>query len=176
MWVFFPFERAEKGEMRVTDKARAILHPASQQEKNETLRWAALEPNLFRELQERFPDMTPPEDGVVTFLNRQGFNQTAIGPAAKAYLETLQFLKEAGASESHGVGADKGPESPMSKGDNGITYGGARVGDLIDYDSSGTIANPEPMRVRALSDYGKWVFVDGSETGLEIDSVIVKDR
>jgi hypothetical protein len=34
---------------------------------------------------ERWPDMVSPEDGVITYSNRQGFNQSAIKPAARAY-------------------------------------------------------------------------------------------
>ena len=108
-------ERAGKGHMKVTERARAILHPASEGEKWENLRAAASEPDLFRELQERFPNMTPPEDGVVTYLNRQGFNQTAIRPAAKAFLQTMSFLEEAGVSGSHGTERDETPESPATK-------------------------------------------------------------
>lgn len=169
-------ERAGKGHMRVTPRARAILHAQGPSEREDNLRAAALEPDLFRELQERFPNMVPPEDGVVTHLNRQGFNQNAVRPAAKAYLSTLAYLEEAGASGSHGGGGRDAPESSALRGGGGVTYGEARVGDLIDYEIGGAIANPEPMRVRALSDDGAWVFVEDSETGLEMENVIVKDR
>lgn len=94
-------ERAGKGEMRVSARARAILHPHDDAEKRSELRAAAFEPRLFQDLQERYPNMTPPEDGVVSYLNRLGFNQTAIRPAVKAYLQTLLFLEEQGATESH---------------------------------------------------------------------------
>jgi len=102
-------ERAGKGEMRVTARARAILHPDSAEEKRRELREAAMEPALFREMQERWPDMIPPEDGVISYFNRRGFNPSAIRPAAKAYLQTLLFLEEAGASESHGVADGEAP-------------------------------------------------------------------
>jgi len=104
-------ERAGKGEMRVTPRARAILHPDSDDEKRQELQAAAFEPKLFRELQERWPGIIPPEEGVVLFLNRKGFNQSAIRPAAKAYLQTLLYLEEFGASESHGEGEREGAES-----------------------------------------------------------------
>lgn len=170
-------ERAGKGEMRVTQRARAILHPNSDEEKRQGLRTAAFEPNLFRELHERWPNMIPPEDGVVTYLNRQGFNQSAIRPAAKAYLQTLNFLQEAGVTESHGERPQEAANpTPQEGGGSAITYGGARVGDLIDYESGGAVANAEPMRVRALSDDQAWVFVDGSTTGLEMDQVVVRER
>jgi hypothetical protein len=170
-------ERAGKGEMRVTSRAQAILHPNSDNEQKDQLRAAALEPQLFRELQERFPNMTPPEDGVLTYLNRQGFNQSAIRPAAKAYLQTLLFLEESGASDSHGSSKADEPKPATPEGDgSSVTHGSARVGDLIDYEVGGAIANPEPMRVRALSADQAWVFVDGSTTGLEMEQVIVRER
>jgi hypothetical protein len=107
-------ERAGKGEMRVTPRAQAILHPNSEDEKRQSLWGAAFQPSLFRELQDRWPNMIPPEDGVVTYLNRQGFNQSAIRPATRAYLQTLHFLEEAGANESHGPGASGPSESAAS--------------------------------------------------------------
>jgi hypothetical protein len=104
-------ERAGKGEMRVTDRARAILYSDDMEERQQELRAAALEPALFRELQERWRDIIPPEDGVIMFLNRQGFNQSAVRPAARAYIETLLFLEEQGATESHGTQVDEATES-----------------------------------------------------------------
>jgi hypothetical protein len=113
-------ERAGKGEARVTERARDILHAASEGERRQRLLEAALEPDLFRELRERFDGLAvPPEDGVVTYLNRQGFNPTAVRPAAKAFLETMSYLQELGASESHGVSAPPEQESPRE------TKGGA---------------------------------------------------
>ena len=56
-------ERAGKGEARVTERAKAILHAASEQERRDKLRAAAFEPPLFREIRERFDGITvPPED------------------------------------------------------------------------------------------------------------------
>lgn len=173
-------ERAGKGEMRVTSRAQAILHPNNDQEQREELLAAAIEPQLFRELQERFPDMIPPEDGVVTYLNRQGFNKSAIRPAAKAYLQTLRFLEEAGVSESHGVSEEDEPESPVSKEVKGTTpeptFGGARVGDLIQWESRGELRFERPMRVRLVTDDGQWVAVEGSESGVPMSEVIVRER
>ena len=169
-------ERAGKGELRVTPRAGAILYSDDKAERLRELRAAALEPQLFRDLQEKWPGIIPPEDGVITYLNRQGFNQSAIRPAARAYLETLLFLEQQGANESHEIEPrDRSDSSTPKDGETKITYGGARIGDWIDYESGGAITNPEPMRVRGLSDDGRWVFVDGSTSGLEMDQVIVVD-
>jgi hypothetical protein len=171
-------ERAGKGEMRVTERGRAILHPDSDEEKRQGLRTAALEPQLFRELHERWPSMIPPEDGVITYLNRQGFNKSAIRPAAKAYLQTLLFLQESGANESHGTSSPKGADSPLPKqSEEGSTvYGGAKVGDLIQWEVGGALQMEKPMRVRAVSEDGQWVLVDGSESAVPMSEVIIEER
>lgn len=169
-------ERAGKGEMRVTDRARAILHPDNLEEKRRELRAAAMEPALFKEMQERWPNMIPPEDGVITYFNRRGFNPSAIRPAAKAYLQTLLFLEEEAASDSYGKEPSPDAVAALPPDEGSATkFGGARVGDWIDYESGGSVANPKPMRVRAVSDDGAWVFVDDSVTGLEMNQVVVVD-
>lgn len=115
-------ERAGKGEMRVTERARAILHPNDDAEKRIELQAAALEPSLFREMQDRWPNMIPPEDGVISYFNRRGFNPSAIRPAARAYLQTLLYLEEVNDSDSHGSespgaahGSANEPESIMDQ-------------------------------------------------------------
>jgi hypothetical protein len=174
-------ERAGKGEMRVTARAQAILHPNSDEEKRRSLREAAFEPSLFRELRERWPNITPPEDGVMTYLNRQGFNQSAIKPAARAYLQTLSYLEETDASESHGAREGVGVVSSLPDDDAGaaatpVVYGGARVGDIIQWESQGALQFEKPMRVRLVSDDGQWAVVEGSDTGIPMSEVIVQER
>lgn len=106
-------DRAGKGETRVTERARDILHADSPAQRNARLFEAAMEPSLFRELRERFEGIpVPPEDGVITYLNRQGFNPNAVRPAAKAFLETVRYLEEIGATESHGVARAEGANTP----------------------------------------------------------------
>src|SRR5690606_34113768 len=97
-------DRAGKGEARVTELARDILHAESPDQRKARLFDAALQPALFRDIRDRFEGLAiPPEDGVVTYFNRQGFNPDAVRPAAKAFLETMSYLEEIGASGSHGI-------------------------------------------------------------------------
>lgn len=106
-------ERAGKGEMRVTEGTQAILHPSDEEERNNYLVAAALNSGLFKGLQERFPNITPPMAGLESHLSRLGFNKNAIKPAAKAYLATLSYLEKAGAIISHGAELSGGPESSL---------------------------------------------------------------
>lgn len=169
-------ERAGKGEMRVTARARAILHPDNLAERRQALIAAAFEPNLFQELRGRWPDMIPPEDGIMTYLHRQGFNQSAIRPAMKAYRDTLLFLEQEGANDSHGNEPQSGADSVSAEGGNSAALGKARVGDMVEVEIAGSLLFAEPVRVRAVSDDQAWVFVDGSETGIQMEHVTVLER
>ncbi|WP_156347193.1 hypothetical protein [Sphingomonas sp. Leaf33] len=168
-------ERAGKGEMRVTTRARAILHPDNLSERRQSLLAAAFEPSLFQELRARWPDMIPPEDGIVTYLHWQGFNQSAIRPAMKAYRDTLLFIEQEGANESHGTAESQGPDMSGAEGGKNAALGKARVGDLVEVEIGGTLITPQPVRVRAVMD-DAWVFVEGSETGIEMENVSVLER
>lgn len=170
-------ERAGKGELRVTRRAVAILHSDDKAERRAELRQAAFEPDIFRELQERWPDIVPPEDGIASFLRRQGFNENAIRPVAQAYLDTVALLVEEGATESHGGGAASAERSTSSSsGGKSVNYGGAQIGDLVQWESNGALQFEQPRRVRLISDDGMWVAVEGSETGLPMSEIIVEQR
>jgi hypothetical protein len=99
----------------------------------------------------------------------RGFTKQGAEAATDNYKSTFEF---AGLGEPDKMSDENG----SNREGGGVKYGGARVGDLIDYETGGAIANPEPMRVRALSADQAWVFVEGSETGLEMEQVIVKER
>lgn len=172
-------ERAGKGETRVTSRARAILHANDEQERVSNLLAAASEPDLFKELRSRFEGIpVPPEEGVVTYLNRQGFNPTAIKPAARAFLQTMAYVEELAASDSYSGGPDNGARSlaPNTQNSGASAFGGARVGDHIQWESHGALQFQQPQRVRWVSDDGQWVAVDGSDTGIPMGEVIVDTR
>lgn len=166
-------ERAGKGMMRVTSRARSILHPESSADRARHLRDAALEPKLFREIKDRFEDIqVPPMHGVVTYLNREGFNPSAVNPAAKAFVTTMEFIQSLGESESHV--SDEGDDAKSDSPDDETTFGGASVGDIIQWESQGALQFETPRRVRAISEDGLWVAVEGSDTGIPMSQVIVE--
>lgn len=49
-----------------------------------------------------------------------------------------------------------------------------QVGDMVEIEVGGTLLTPSPVRVRVVID--TWVFVDGSNTGIEIENIKVIDR
>lgn len=113
-------ERAGKGELRVTRRAQAILYPQTPAELKHALREAAFDPSLFQELRDRFAGLeSPPEDGIATYLNRAGFNSNSIRPATRAYLATLAYLQQFGATESNSPAEEDAGESPSNNDGEG---------------------------------------------------------
>lgn len=168
-------ERAGKGETRVTDRARAILYADNDAERIENLIDAASEPALFRDIRDRFDGVAqPPEDGVINFLNRQGFNPNATRPAAKAFLQTMQYLDEIGAFDKRARDGGR-HKLPVERGESGKGSSTPKLGDLVQWESDGVLHFPHPVVVRGISDDGEWVFVDGSETGIPASEVTVEE-
>lgn len=104
-------EKAGKGDVRVTRRSVEILHGIEQSDRDEAKLEAALAPQLFRDIHERFPDGIPAENAIRSFLIKQDFQDVAIGPAINAFLETYRWVEDIRASESHGEEADDAPGS-----------------------------------------------------------------
>lgn len=172
-------DRAGKGMIRVTPRAKAILHPNNDDEFKRNLRAAGSEPQLFQQILEHFSGVeVPPESGVVSYLNRQGFNQSAIKPAVKAFLQTMYYLEEAGVSESHGPAATAEPTSATSNGEDRPQFGGAKIGDLVQWESNGALRLAKPERVRWISDDGNWLALahEDYKAAIPMAEVIVQER
>ncbi len=170
-------ERAGKGDVRVTEQARNILHPGSRSEEMENLSTAAWTPTLFQRLRERFPGiLIPPEEGVVTYLNREGFNPNSVRRAARAFLRTAEYMQEKGESDSHRHESPDPAESPIESAGDAGAHSTVRCGDWVQWESQGALQFPKPRRVRAVSDDGDWAFVEGSDTGLPVAELIVEDK
>ena len=169
-------ERAGKGDTRVTQRACDILHPNSKEERRQHLLDAAQAPPLFQKIRERFPNISvPPEEGVLTLLNRLKFNPNSIGQAARSFLQTAEYLEAQGVSDSHDTGPSNERDS-SSSGKATETPLAVLVDNLVQWKSQGVQQFPQPRRVRAISDDGKWAFVEGSETGIPMNELKVEDH
>ena len=78
-------------EIAVTDRAMAILHPHSDGERQEALRAAATEPEIFRELAGKFPDARASDDLIRNYLLRNKFAPKVVDGLISAYRETIEF-------------------------------------------------------------------------------------
>lgn len=110
MMHFGLLERTGKGEVRISQAALDILHPDTEAQRKQALHAAAYRPQLFATLLARFPDGAS-ETTLKSFLVRENFLDRAIGPALSAYEDTCSYLKQEGAYESRGPGAEEAEES-----------------------------------------------------------------
>lgn len=166
-------EKAGKGQIRVTQTAVDILHPDQPTTKRNALRRAAFSPAVFQQINDSFSDGTPSEEALKSWLMRQNFLDRAINPVIKAYLETCHYLRQEKAFESVRPSSDESANLDIPN-DNEVVFGGAAVGNLIQWERDGVLLLPSPTRVRHVSPEGDWVFVDGSETGIPMSQTIVE--
>lgn len=82
-----------KGEdYRVTDRAVAILHPHTPEEKAEAIRAAARSPALFSELLDHFKGDLPSDDNLRAYLVRRGFSQTSLASVIQSFRDTMELV------------------------------------------------------------------------------------
>jgi hypothetical protein len=176
-------EKTGKGEIRVSQLALDIIHPDPSKPASEkqALLEAGMGPQVFKDLRARFPDHVS-EDSLKSYLIREGFQNVAINPLMNAYFDTFRFLEQSKVFESggweRGSGSDWGreDETEEAKGSTETVFGGAKIGDLIQWESGGALCLEKPMRVRLVTEDGQWVAVEGSETGIPMSEVIVEER
>ncbi|WP_295562246.1 hypothetical protein [uncultured Sphingomonas sp.] len=166
-------EKVAKGEIRVTDLALSILHPHDENERKESLNTAAFNPQLFRELRQRYPGRPPAQPTLTSYLTREGFAAAATGPAAKAFLETCRFLQQEGAyevrEESTAPASDPSTElapeastrtahQPSPSGGNVRATAGLRS-DVFTLQGGGEVIAtlPESMSQRDYDDLKDWL-------------------
>lgn len=115
-------EKIGKGEIRVSQTAVDALHPDPKNPNSRTLALSALafSPPLFALLKERFPDDVFDQLALSSFLARENFTERAVGPAIKAYTETIGFLKQEGACDSGGITNHSGVESSTFSPDDDV--------------------------------------------------------
>lgn len=166
-------EKVAKGEVRVSQLAVDIMYPDRPEQKRNALLECAYAPALFTVLRDRFSGGVPSSSALKSYLLREGYNDRAIGPIITAYSKTSALLERENASESGGRTRPEEAESLLPD-DEGVTYGGATVGDFVQWESNGALQFSTPLRVRFISEDGAWVAVEGSETGIPMDEVIVE--
>ena len=167
-------EKVAKGEVRVSQWAIDIMLPDTPSQRVAALRNAAANPSLFRALNERFPEGPPSNETLRAYLLREEFNDRAIGPIITAYGKTSAYLAQECANENSVPRESEGADSELP--DDNKVFGGAKVGDFIQWEIDGVLQMPKPMRVRLVTEDGQWVAVDGSETGIPMSQVILEER
>lgn len=121
-------ERVAKGEMKLSQTARDILLPESEESRFEAIRRAAFSPPLFAEIRSR-SDGLPSGEWLQNYLLRRDFHERAVTPVIRAFSETCAMLEKPSESDSDGQSEDDAPESvvPAREGAVNGTVAGATM-------------------------------------------------
>lgn len=160
-------------EMRVSDEGLTIVaHEPGSAERIDAIRAAARRPDLFAELDSRFPDGKASDSAIRSYLlTQRKFLPNAADVAIRAFRETQELIN----TESINFGSTETSDSDGSeKGEKTIP----QVGDLIQWEVDGILRLPAACRVRSIQEHegSDWVFIDGSESAIPLDEVIVEQK
>lgn len=159
-------------EVRVSDRAMAILHPHGPEEKNAALRAAATEPELFREIAERFPGRAPNDELLRNYLLRNKFLPQAVDAAISAYKETIEFVEGLDGgydSASNATSAEPGPMQSSPQANQPMAHN-VQISPLVgekrlgrwDFEGGGFV------EIRATADIDTEEALDMVETLIEL--------
>lgn len=168
-------EKASKGQVQLSAAAENIILGDDPAAKKSALVKCAYAPALFSSLKNRFEDGVPSSEALRSHLIREGYTDAALAPAIKAYLDTIAYLKHENATESRGNDSEKHENVSPKPNEDEAEFGGAAVGDFIQWVIDGVWQLPKPSRVRALTEDSQWLFVEGSETGIPMEQVLVQE-
>jgi len=129
---------------------------------------AALAPKIYSEIFANFPDGLPPTDHAIGsyLLREKDFNKNAVPTFITNLRANLRFAQLNNPVIMPPAKAEPEPKKV------------AEVGDLVQWESSGVLKLPQPMRVRAVQEHegAQWVFVEGSETGIPMAEVLLQEK
>lgn len=101
-------------ETRVSDLAVALIaHPPGTPERMEALKRASVLPELFDELDKKFPHGKASDQVIRSYLLTKKFIPTAADAAIRAYRDTKELVEE----ESEDYSSDQGDFTPFGRGE-----------------------------------------------------------
>jgi hypothetical protein len=143
--------------------------PEDDPRRRKALREAAFSPAIYSELIEQHRDSGWPSDDVLEaeLITYRNFNPNSVKGFVQDLRDTLDF---AGLSEENALDYQK------SEGNNASGWVRPKVGDYVQWQSQGVLQFESPKRVQSLSEDGVYAFVEGSNTGLPVNDLIVEER
>ena len=136
------------------------------------LKEAAQSPKIFAELFGRYGTAEGIDDTLLVHTltaervqqGKAPYSEESAGDVLRVYRDTMTYAGLADSDKQYDEG-----EAPPAVHDE--TFAPAKVGDFVQWVSSGVVQFAEPKRVRAISDDGEWAFVEGSMTGIAMSEL-----
>jgi hypothetical protein len=159
-------------EIRLTDRALDIIHPHDPSQRDKAIQAAALAPKIYSDIFAKFPLGLPTQDHIISayLLRDKEFNRKTVDSFISTFRANLAYAKV--------PSSGKMPEKKDGKAKDGDKKQEIEVGDYIQWELSGQLRLPEAARVRAVTEHdgAKWLFVDGSESGIPMAEAILERK
>lgn len=166
----------ENRRIQLTDDAIRFFQEEREDHQNELIAQFALTPKLIEALWSDWGD-SPPSDAVARseLKIERKLNEQSSKSLLGIYKDNLAFSEiiNSGNLKSQNTGDAPNDDGSPSNGD-GNRFGGASVGDLVQWEINGALQLQRPAKVQSIHESGDWVFVDGSNTGIPMSQVIVE--
>lgn len=142
------------------------------EERRIAIRESALNPPIFLELNKQFNTALDIDTSLLLHSltvermqkGRAPFSEQSAADVVRVYRDTMKF---AGFGQADRIDDEApAPDVGLSQSDRGMPV--IEVGAFVQWVPNGVAQFVEPRRVRAISDNGEWVFIDGSETGIAL--------
>jgi hypothetical protein len=157
----------EDRQIRLTDRALDILiEPPDSPKRMNAIRQAALAPKIYAEILARFSEGIPAADSVISsyLLREKDFNRKTVDSFIADFRANFKLAKITSSANM-----------PSKKDDEANGGSKVKVGDFVLWESGGVVQFAQPRQVLQVSEDGKFVFVEGSDTGLPIEGISVVD-
>jgi hypothetical protein len=137
------------------------------------LRRSAFSVELFSDIFRDF-GAAPSEENLAAQLTIKGFSAEGSVRAARAYRATMELVGEV----DEGYKPDAPPLSKVTSDADAPPAADLAVGDVVQVQINGVNQLPTPKRVRAIQEHEgqTWVFVEGSDTGIPMQQVILEGK
>jgi hypothetical protein len=157
----------------VSEDGRKYLRTQAEETKRQLVKAAALRPKQIAKYWEDWGTDRPADPACLDALMDSGFSEAGARDFLKVYDATISFAKLSDSDK-----ASDGNKEPDEAETADPLPQDVAVGDLIQVEIAGALQLASPKRVRAVQDHDgrKWVFIEGSETGIPMEQVRIEQK
>ena len=164
----------ENRKFKISDLAFKALEDQRPGARDSALSEAALKPSLVAEFADRWKEGRPNDTMCVSELRfERGFTEEGAKTFLRVFDDAISYTA-LHASDKSGEGRSNFSTDRAV----GVTDPAVEIGDLVQWEAGGVLRMEAPARVRATQEHDgqKWVFVDGSETGIRVSEIVVQEK
>ncbi len=160
----------EDRRVKITERAMQIILSPDEKIKAQAIKECAAMPRIYSDLLKKWNADNFPSNQTIKFylIKEKDFNPNTVEAFIKDFTETIKFAK---LSSSDTISLNIEGDDDTENGEKPKII----VGSVVQWESGGVLQFPQPRQVIRFSDNGKFVFVEGSPTGLPIEEIILSN-